>query len=169
MGSIEWQNTIGGDNTDKPTCIKQTSDGGFIVGGYSDSGISGDKTEANIGSYDYWILKLDSLGNIMWQNTIGGTSSDILNDIIQTKDEGYILAGSSSSEITGDKIEGNLGETDYWVVKLDSLGNITWQNTIGGNRHDGLYSIKNTLDGGYILAGYSKSDMSVDKTFIFLS
>ena len=164
LGSIEWQNTIGGDNTDKPTCIKQTSDGGFIVGGYSDSGISGDKTEANIGSYDYWILKLDSLGNIMWQNTIGGTSSDILNDIIQTKDEGYILAGSSSSEITGDKIEGNLGETDYWVVKLDSLGNITWQNTIGGNRHDGLYSIKNTLDGGYILAGYSKSDMSVDKT-----
>jgi hypothetical protein len=67
---IEWQRTIGGGDQDHLNSIRQTSDGGYILGGYSGSNISGDKTENSIGSWDYWIIKTDSLGNIQWQNTI---------------------------------------------------------------------------------------------------
>ena len=95
---IEWQNTIGGSNLDQLRTIKITSDGNYIIGGRSFSGISGDKTEAVVGSEDFWILKLDVLGNIIWQNTIGGITSDVLNTINQTNDGGYIIGGNSSSE-----------------------------------------------------------------------
>jgi len=71
------------------------------------------------GNYDYWVIKLDSLGNIEWQNTIGGNSDDNLISIAHTNDHGYILGGFSVSNISGDKTEGYLGGTDYWVIKLD--------------------------------------------------
>ncbi|MBK9424782.1 MAG: T9SS type A sorting domain-containing protein [Bacteroidetes bacterium] len=162
---IEWQNTIGGNNDDVLFSVKQTSDGGFILGGYSGSNISGDKTENSfIGSFDYWIVKTDESGNIQWQNTIGGNGDDQLYSIEQTSDGGYILGGYSDSNISGDKTENKKGLHDYWIVKTDSLGNIQWQNTIGGYDYDYLYSIKQTSDNGYILGGYSQSDSSADKT-----
>ncbi len=167
VGNIQWQNTIGGSNYDWLYSIQQTADGGFIFGGESNSNISGDKTENNIGSFDYWIVKTDPLGNIQWQNTIGGNFSDKLNSIRQTADGGYILGGPSSSSISGDKTENTIGGTgakDYWIVKTDSTGNILWQNTIGGNDEDWLYSIQQTTDGGYILGGSSISNISGDKT-----
>ena len=70
-GNIQWQNTIGGNSDDYLTSIQQTTDGGYILGGWSNSNISGDKTENSQGDYDYWVLKLDPTGNIQWQNTIG--------------------------------------------------------------------------------------------------
>ncbi|MFN0275936.1 MAG: MopE-related protein [Chitinophagales bacterium] len=163
-GNIEWQNTIGGTNTDDLYVIRQTADIGYIAGGYSESGISGDKTEANIGSRDYWVVKLDSLGDIQWQKTLGGTSDDVLYDIEQTQDRGYILAGASNSEISGNKTEANKGSYDYWIIKLDSLGELVWQKVIGGDDVDVLHSIKQTLDLGYIIGGHSRSLVSGDKT-----
>ena len=164
-GIIGWQNVIGGSSTEYLNCIKQTSDGGYILGGYSSSGISGDKTEANMGIYeDYWVVKLNSSGIIEWQNTIGGSSGDYLLSIQQTFDGGYILGGYSNSGISGDKAESLYGIYDYWIVKLNSSGNIQWQNTIGGSEFDYLYSIQQTADGGYILGGYSDSGISGDKT-----
>src|SRR5258705_240318 len=94
-GAIEWQNTIGCSDGDFLYSIQQTSDGGYILGGYSESGISGDKTEASQGSTDYWVVKLDSTGAIEWQNTIGGSDGDYLYSIQQTSDGGYILGGYS--------------------------------------------------------------------------
>lgn len=165
IGNIEWQNSIGGGSIDYLMSIDQTSDGGYILGGYSISGIGFDKTEADIGStYDYWIVKINSVGNIQWQNTIGGTGQDYLQSIEQTNDGGYIIGGWSSSGLTGDKTEGLLGEYDYWVVKLDAFGEIEWQNTIGGVYEERLYVVKQTFDGGYILAGLSYSGISGDKT-----
>jgi hypothetical protein len=162
---IEWQNTIGGNDDDLLISIQQTFDKGYILGGFSESNISGDKTENCIGYYDYWIIKTDASGNIQWQNTIGGSFDDRLYSIKQTSDGGYILGGWSDSEISGDKIEGTFGgTTDYWIVKTDSLGNIQWQNTIGGYDFDYLYSIQQTSDGGYILGGSSSSNISSDKT-----
>lgn len=160
---IEWQNTIGGNNTDELYSIEQTTDGGYILGGYSKSPISGDKTETFVGNYDYWVLKLDSLGIIEWQNTIGGTGEDVLF-IEQTTDGGYVLGGSSKSDISGDKIESNRGGSDYWVIKLNTFGSIVWQKTIGGSLDDKLYSIDEAEDGGFILGGYSYSGISGDKT-----
>ena len=162
--AIEWQNTIGGNNADKLRSLIQTSDGGYLLGGYSASGISGDKTEASLIYFDYWIVKLDAFGSIEWQNTIGGSNEDVLNSVIQTTDGGYLLGGYSESGISGDKTEAWLGGADYWVVKLDDTGNIEWQNTIGGSNTDIIYSVIQTLDGGYLLGGYSSSGISVDKT-----
>jgi hypothetical protein len=164
---IEWQNTIGGIWNDQLFSIQQTSDGGYILGGTSSSSISGDKLENSYGSYDYWIVKTDSLGAIQWQNTIGGSSGDNLKSVQQTTDGGYILGGESSSSISGDKTEVNFGSNftkDYWIVKTDSLGNIIWQNTIGGSDEEELKSIYQTADGGYIIGGNSHSNISGDKT-----
>jgi hypothetical protein len=161
---IEWQNTIGGSSGDYLFSTQQTTDGGYILGGYSASGISGDKTEALLGYVDYWVIKLNSTGAIEWQNTIGGNITDILFSLQQTADGGYILGGYSYSNISGDKTEASLGISDYWVIKLNSAGAIEWQNTIGGSNYDFLQSIQQTSDGGYILGGYSDSDISGDKT-----
>ena len=161
--TIEWQNTIGGSNYDWLYSLQQTTDGGYILGGYSFSGISGDKTEAGLGSYDYWVVKINSIGSIEWQNTIGGSGDDELHSLQQTTDGGYILGGKSSSGISGDKTEASLGSTDYWVVKLNNSGGIEWQNTIGGSGEDYMYSIQQTTEGGYILGGWSSSGISGDK------
>jgi hypothetical protein len=141
FGNISWQKTIGGSGTDMLVTIRQTTEGGYIVGGSSISNASADKTENSNGAYDYWIMKLTSTGTITWQNTIGGSDMDALSDVIQTNDGGYLLGGYSSSGISGDKSEANLGSDDYWIVKLDPSGNISWQNTIGGTGRDVLTGI----------------------------
>jgi hypothetical protein len=164
LGLIQWQNTIGGTNSEEPRSIKPTADGGYIIGGYSISGISVDKTENCLGGPDYWILKVDSQGAIQWQNTIGGSSVEYLHSFLQTTDGGYILGGYSWSSISGDKTENSIGGYDYWIVKVDPQGAIQWQNTIGGNVDDFFSSIQQTADGGYILGGHSRSNISGDKT-----
>ena len=131
-GAIQWDNTIGGSGWDELWSVQQTSDGGYILGGGSDSPISGDKTENSQGLKDYWVVKLDTAGVIQWQNTIGGSADDALYSIQQTSDGGYVLGGWSISGISGDKTENNLGLGDYWVVKLGTGGAIQWDNTIGG-------------------------------------
>src|SRR4029078_6947398 len=96
--------------------------------------------------------------NIQWSKTIGGSSFDVLNTLQQTTDGGYILGGSSNSNISGEKTENSRGSYDYWVVKLDNLGNILWNKTIGAGAEDYLNSIQQTTDGGYILGGTSNSN-----------
>ncbi len=163
-GSIVWQNTIGGSAGDQLKSMAKTSDGGFLLGGQSNSGISGDKTEANLFSNDLWVVKVDDLGNIVWQNTITSGAEDYFESIQETTDGGAILGAWSNSNISGDKSENSQGVWDYWVLKLDPVGNIIWQNTIGGTQGDYLYDIKQTSDGGYLCGGFSDSGISGDKT-----
>ena len=163
-GNIQWQKTIGGNDVDYLHYIQQTTDGGYILGGWSKSNISGDKTENSLGSYDLWVVKLNAAGDIQWQKTIGGNNDDRLMALQQTTDGGYILGGNSNSNISGDKTEDSKGFNDYWVVKLDAAGDIQWQNTIGADRTDALVALQQTFDGGFILGGYSYSDISGDKT-----
>jgi len=163
-GNIIWQKTIGGSSYDTFSTMALTLDGGCILGGYSDSNISGNKTENSKGGFDFWIVKLDSSGDIVWDKTIGGSGTDVLNSIAQTLDNGFLLSGRSSSDISGDKTENSEGESDFWIVKLASNGTIEWQNTIGGNDIDQAYSANQTSDGGYILGGFSRSTISGDKT-----
>ena len=151
---IEWQKSLGGSSLDVAFSIQQTSDGGYIAAGYSysnDGDVSG-----NHGESDYWVVKLDHIGNIQWEKSLGGSGYEGANSIQQTTDGGYILAGWSDSN-DGD-ISGNHGSTDYWVVKLDDTGTIEWQKSIGGSAEDRAYSIQQTFDGGYITAGYSYSN-----------
>ena len=164
--NILWQRTIGGSDWDEPNFIIPTTDLGFFIGGSSKSNISGEKTENSRGGYDYWVLKFDSSGNIEWQKTIGGDQDDRLAESKQTPDGGYILVGYSMSNISGDKTENSQGGWDYWIVKLDASGNISWQNTIGGDESDRAVEIELTDDGDYLIGGTSNSSISGDRTVI---
>ena len=163
-GNIQWDKTIGGKKDDRLTWLQQTKKGDYIIGGYSTSNSSREKSQDCRGRFDYWILKLDSLGNIIWDKTIGGTDNDWLFSLQQTNEGGYILGGRSESDSSGEKTSNAMGRFDYWVVKLDGKGNVEWDKTIGGNSEDGLYSLQQTTDGGYILGGTSASNISGQKT-----
>ena len=163
-GQKEWDRTIGGSSFDYLKVVKQTKDKGFIIGGYSYSPSSKHKTGANKGFGDYWIVKLNKLGRIEWNKTIGGRNEDLLETLELTKDGGYVLGGTSSSSAGGNKSEKSKGETDYWLIKLDKTGKIVWDKTLGGSRKDNLRSVKQTSDGGYIVGGYSASPVSGNKT-----
>ncbi len=172
-GNKEWEKTIGGDGEDVLHAIRQTADGGYILGGSSTSNASGDKSEDSKGySYngeDYWVIKLDALGNKEWDKTIGGNGPDILYSLQQTKDGGYILGGFSGTDggwspFQSDKSEASKGRMDYWIVKLNAAGQKQWDKTIGGSDDDYLYSLQQTADGGYILGGNSYSNISGDKS-----
>ncbi len=108
------------------------------------------------GGRDYWVVKLDGSGNIQWQKCLGGTGAENAYSIQHTADGGYIVAGSSLSN-NGD-VAGNHGGYDYWVVKLDGSGNIQWQKCLGGTNYDEAYSIQQTADGGYVVAGWAGSN-----------
>ncbi len=154
LGTIAWQKSLGGTGNEYAFSIEQTSDGGYIVGGASESS-DGDLT-VNNGNQDYWVVKLDSLGTIVWQRSLGGAGNEYSSsNVKQTIDGGYILSVTSES-INGD-ITDNHGLNDYWIVKLNNIGAIEWQKTLGGSADDNVYSIEQTTDGGYIVAGGSGS------------
>ena len=165
-GNITWNKLLGGNASDEAYSIQQTSDGGYIVAGYSYSSANGDVTGINHGAAqrDYWIVRLDSGGNISWNKLLGGSSEDIVSGIQQTTDGGYIVAGYSNSSANGNVTGTNHGDVDCWVVKLDGSGNITWNKLIGGNMFDYAYTIQQTSDGGYILAGSSATSQNGDVT-----
>jgi len=140
-GNIIWQRTYGSTGYEAAHSIQQTTDGGYIVAGGTDS--FGGPYE------DIWVLKLNSIGDIIWQKTFGGDYTDYANSIQQTSDGGYIVAGWTNSF--------GAGELDYWVLKLNSSGDISWQRTYGGVSSEEANSIYQTSDGGYIVAGYTLS------------
>lgn len=152
-GSLTWQKSLGGNGFDYANSIQQTTDGGYIVAGGSSSN-DGD-VSGNHGSNDFWIVKLDAVGTIVWQKCLGGTGDDQALSIQQTTDGGFIAAGYSTSN-TGD-VSVNYGSYDYWVVKLDSAGGLTWEKSLGGNAAELGNSVRQTADNGYIVAGYSAS------------
>jgi hypothetical protein len=140
-GNMLWGKTYGGTGNDRAFSVVQTVDGGYaLAGGTSSYGA---------GSYDFWLVKTDSAGNMLWSNTYGGTSYDYAYSLVQTFDEGYALAGYTGSY--------GAGGDDVWLVKTDSAGNMLWSNTYGGTSGDYAYSLVQTGDGGYALAGYTWS------------
>lgn len=163
-GDLDWQKSFGGSGSDMLQNIALTNDGGFILAGVSSSDKDFDKKDSIRGQDDFWIIKLNAKGGEEWQKTIGGNGQEKLQSIIKDKDGGYILAGSSASDISGEKTTECFGNLDYWVLKLDKKGEIVWQKTYGGIYLDELRSIESTLDGGYILGGYSNSPISKNKT-----
>ncbi len=153
-GNIVWQKCLGGSRCDNAYSIQQTTDGGYIVAGCTESN-DGD-VSGNHGGYDFWVVKLNSSGNIVWQKCLGGSSYDEVCSIQQTADGGYIVAGGTLSN-DGD-VSGNHGSADFWVVKLNSSGDIVWQKCLGGSNDDAAYSIQQITDGGYVVAGYTESN-----------
>jgi len=133
--------TIGETGDDRGYSIKQTSDGGYVITGYTWS--------FGTGGNDVFVIKLDSSGNLSWAKTIGGTNYDYGRSIRQTSDGGYVITGETWSFGTG----GN----DVFVIKLDSSGNLSWARAIGGTESEESYSIQQTSDGGYVITGKTSS------------
>ena len=152
-GTLEWQKTYGGTGEDIATSIVPTSDGGYIMTGYSNSA-DGDVTNLN-GNTDIWVVKITSNGTISWQKTLGGTGTEYSGNIIETSGGGYMIAGRSNS-LDGD-VTGGHGAMDAWLVKLTSTGSIDWQKTYGGSGEEGAIFIKETSDAGFFFTGYTTS------------
>lgn len=155
-GQLLWDRTLGGTGDDRAYCAAAV-EGGYIVAGRSNSPLGGDKTEDSEGGYDFWILKISAIGEIIWDRTIGGSGWDQANAMTPTADGGYIIAGDSYSGIGGSKSQSNQGACDFWVVKLASDGSLIWDSTFGGNAEDRATSIVNAPDSGYAVAGYTIS------------
>ena len=151
---IEWQATYGGSDFEDTNCIKQTNDGGYVIFG-SSSSTDGD-VSINYGNSDCWVVKVDNLGIIEWEKSYGGSLSEYARSIALTNDGGYIFTGYTYSN-DGD-VTINNGGADCWVVKLDENGNIEWESSFGGSGPDIGASILQSSDGGFILAGDSRSN-----------
>jgi len=154
--NIQWQKSFGGTDNDTANSVQQTLDGGYIVVGTSNS--SDGDVSVNYGYQDYWVLKLDPYGNKKWEKSLGGSNSEVAQSVKQTLDGGYVIAGYKFV------YEGGIsGENDYWIVKLkaetenNTPPEIEWEISLGGSSHDMAYDIQITSDGGYVVAGSSKS------------
>jgi len=148
-----WQKTQGGTDNDEYRSIQQTTDGGYIAAGNTAS-YDGD-VSGNHGGADYWVVKLDASGNITWQKTLGGSGTDWAYAVQQTTDGGYVALGVSNS--TDGDVTGTHGNGDFWLTKLNTSGNLSWQKSFGGTDGDYGYAIRQTADGGLITAGFSNS------------
>ncbi|QRR00889.1 CBM96 family carbohydrate-binding protein [Dyadobacter sandarakinus] len=154
--AIQWDKTIGGNSEDRLNSVQQTLDGGYILGGTSFSGVSGEKSDSARGLGDYWIVKLAADGTKQWDRTLGGTGREVFSSVRQAKDGSYFVAGSSSSGISGDKTDAIHGEySDLWILNLSANGTINWQKTIGTTNHEFLNDMEVTPDGGLAIAGGS--------------
>jgi hypothetical protein len=135
-GNALWNRTYGGTNNDYAHSLVQTVDGGYAL--------VGSTTSFGVGGADFWLVKTDALGNLVWNQTYGGTSEDWGYSVIQTADGGYAIAGYTDSFGSG---------RQAYLVKTDALGNLVWNQTYGGGYDDNCYSMVQTRNGGYAVAG----------------
>lgn len=152
-GNIQWQKSLGGSATDDAFGIVQNTDSSYVICGYSSS--PDGMVTGNHGDNDYWIVKLDKTGALVWERSYGGSGSDRAFGISKTSDGGYIINGVSASA-DGD-VTGNHGSTDYWVVKLDADGLLQWQHALGGSGDDFGRIAFELPDGGYMIGGRTNS------------
>jgi len=140
-GHMQWNKTYGGIDQDWAQALVQTGDGGYALAGSTNS--------FGAGWYDFWLVKTDVNGNAQWNKTYGGAGNDQAWALVQTNDEGYAIAGYTTSF--------GVGGNDFWLVKTDSTGNVQWNKTYGGTNGDDAYALVQTIDGGYAMAGPTES------------
>ncbi len=141
-GNIQWNRTYGGIGNDALLSIVQTSGGGYVMAGWTNS--------SGAGNNDAWLVKTEASGNIIWSKTYGGTASDQGWGVVQTTDGGYAVSASTSSS--------GAGGSDVWLFKTDAVGSTQWNRTFGGTGNDhGTHSLLQTLEGGYLIGGNTQS------------
>jgi hypothetical protein len=163
LGNKLWERSYGGNGEDGFRVIRATSDGGFILGGYTSSTSGGNMTVFAVGDYDFWLMKVDALGVKQWEKTFGGTSRDVLLSLELTKEGGLIICGDSASN-NGNKTAPAYGGSDYWVIKTDALGQRQWEKSYGGIANDNPRTIVQLADGGFAVGGDSISGVGGNKT-----
>ncbi len=155
LGTIQWENTYGGSADERPYYSTQTSDGGYILAGYTES--NDNDVTFNNGNADVWIVKMDSAGTLQWQKSLGGTGYDYGYHISETPDGGYIVTANSDSN-DGDVTGYHGGGSDVWIVKINNIGTIQWQKCYGGLYLEYGTAAYSTSDGGYIFSAYTESN-----------
>jgi hypothetical protein len=141
QGDTLWTRTFGGDSGDAGYSVRQTTDGGYIVAGSTWS--------FGAGHYDIYLVKTNATGDTLWTRTYGGVETELGHSVQQTTDGGYIIAGGASSF--------GAGRSDFYLVKTNARGDTLWTRTYGGPEHEEGYSVQQTSDGGYIVAGHTTS------------
>lgn len=163
--SIQWEQCIGSMEEDIAVKAIETSDGGFYIAGMTNSPSPSGNSTVSANSFDYWLLRLDQNGGIVWQESYGGMGIENLTDMIIVGDTNIVLFGSSQSDAGVDKSEDNYGSTDLWVVSLDTNGVILWDKTLGGSTSDDARNISYDPIGEELYAcGLSLSDATGNKT-----
>ena len=158
-GDVEWEQYYGGTNNDRAFGVVQTNDGGYLMVGNSESD-DFDITHPK-GSYDYWAVKINSVGEMQWQKNYGGSGIEIAYGIIKTNDSNYLIIGdsrSSDQDVTNPK-----GNADIWLLKITDNGTLLWQKSYGGSQFDTSRTILEKDDNNLIIIGSSRSS-DVDLT-----
>jgi len=140
-GDTEWTRTYGGAEDEYGHAVRQTADGGYIIGGSTLS--------FGAGLADFYLVRTDANGDTLWTRTYGGDTSDLGHSVELTEDGGFIMAGQTSSF--------GAGSWDAWLVKTDSLGNALWTQAVGDTGDDRCFSVRKTADHGYVVAGSTGS------------
>ena len=152
-GVKQWSNYYGGSFTDTAYDAIQTEDDGYIIIGSSDSD-DVDITN-NLGSYDFWILKISATGTLVWEKSFGGSEIDEAHAISKATDGNYLIVGDTRSNDL--EISQNNGAADLWIVKITPEGTLLWEKTLGGSSFDVGRSISKTQDNGFLVSGSSRS------------
>ncbi len=163
-GAKIWDRTYGGTDQDVLYDVQELSDASIMLGCSSWSDIGFDKTSENFGDADFWIIKLDSRGNKLWDKTFGGTRADFVVSMDQNKTGYVLIAGQSLSDKSGNKEDNLRGNFDFWLVYLDEKGNKIWDKNFGGQDNDVAHELVKFDDGAYLVCGSSASGISGDKT-----
>ncbi|MBT8244324.1 MAG: hypothetical protein HKP48_05325 [Winogradskyella sp.] len=161
-GNLQWSRYFGGNFTDTPEGAVENDDGSFIVAGGSDS--EDTDISNNKGDYDFWIIKIEANGDLIWEKSFGGEQIDEARGIVKTNDGNIVIAGDTRSN--DQDVSTNNGAADLWLIKISPDGNLIWEKTIGGSSFDVARSIKIAQDNGFLLSGSSRSsdgDVSENK------
>ncbi len=153
-GTIQWSRYYGGNFTDTPEDIIQTSDNGFIMVGSSDSNDT--DISSNIGTYDFWVIKVSSSGDLVWEKSFGGDQIDEARAIVKSDDGNFIIAGDTRSN--NNDVSHNNGAADLWLIKITPMGDLLWEKTIGGSNFDVARAIVKSRNNGFIISGSSRSN-----------
>ena len=140
-GNWLWSHTYGGEGHDHATALVEVSDGGFAIAGYTDS--------YGEGLNDFWLIKTDSDGNMLWNQTYGGENNEYGTALVEVSDGGFAIAGYTDSY--------GEGLNDFWLIKTDSDGNMLWNQTYGGENNEYATALVEVSDGGFAIAGYTYS------------
>ncbi|MFM7014911.1 MAG: T9SS type A sorting domain-containing protein [Bacteroidota bacterium] len=163
-GSIIWEHSYGGSGNDIPTAIVQLGNGDFIIGGYSDSPVSGDKTESCRGYVDFWLLRINAVGQIIWDKTWGGDSYDALSDIVVSASGNIYAVGTTLSGVSGDKTAPAYGNFDFIMAVFNLNGQFLFDKTYGSTLNDNCNAITYNGNGGFLLSGLSDSPSGFSKS-----
>ena len=169
-GNVVWQQSIGGAQDDNLFALTATKDGGFMVGGNSNSSTSISKTKGSQKGSDFWVIRFDDETNIVWQEVYNYGDRDVLTSIVENEDGTFLIGGYAQSEINsntslsskmkkGDKD----GINDYIALKISATGEEIWTQTVGSKGEEVMKKMLETRDGGYLLTGTSNGKASKDK------